>query len=386
METPETQRASGYGASPIIFVKNAKGTHFSVIDEREAEIVEKLGEGKYPHLAEFHPNGKTAYLSYLTSATIEVVDLETLEVVDRNDEPGKGNVGLEVSRCGRYLFAGSYGPFPEGGGPGVSIFDTGWGAGDLELLDRIDTDSSTTGMRLDSTGNLWVGLMDRNEVARISTEPPFEIAETYETGEEPHDIYFFPERQLMLVNNAEDYEAHLFDTLSNELYARVETTYNPHGGAMVLNDGETKLFVPSREEDELTVVELSRVDEVAGDVEFVDDASTYVDTGSPQAFAEPTRDGSYVLVDAYEGNEISIIDTSTEELVRKVEVGDTPVHPRISSDGTKAFVGSMGDDAVTVVDLKPLYSGEPERVKVLNEIENVGKEPSGLFRSWEAFR
>ncbi|MCF6092675.1 hypothetical protein L1765_01540 [Microaerobacter geothermalis] len=361
-------------AGSLMFVKNAGDTGFAVIDVETEEFIKHVGEGEYPHKATFHPNGKWTYLSFIVRSTIEVVNLQTLETEYVEKGIAKGSVGVNLSRDGRYLFIGSYGEIPGENLPGIMVFDTQWGEKPELLLKAKIPLGKCGGLVVDSKNDLWVAVSDQNKVVQISGYPPFEIKQEIPVGKHPHDMVFCKELQMLQVNHADEKFVTFIDVLNNRQIANVPTGYNPHGGKFVIRDGSIKCFVPSRKENIASVIDIQKASLIRT-----------IDLGTPQGFVDVTKDGQYVIFDAYKGNCVSIVDTETYEVVRRVAVGEMPMHPQITHDGSKCFVDSMGEGTISVLDIRPLYDGNPDGVYVRKTIKNVGIKPSGNFFSYRGY-
>ncbi len=373
-------------SSALMFVKNAGDTCFSVIHMEEGRLVKKIGEGQYPHVAFFHPNGRFAYLSYIVSSSIEVVDLRALEIKNKVTDLGKGTVGICISREGRYLFTGSYGKFPDGGGPGISIFDTNFGrTADLTLVKRIPV-GMCAGMVVDSKNDLWAAIADEGKVLRINGAPPFDIKDVFEVGEKPHDLIFSKELQLLQVNPANESYVTYIDTLQNEIIGKVPCGANPHGGKFSIRDGIIRNIVPSRKENVVSVIDIGHVRKRRVGNELLEEALIgQIDVGTPQGFVDITRDGRYAILDAYQTKYLSIIDLKAMELARTIPVGMMPMHPQITWDGLTCFVASMKEGTVSAVDITSLYDQNPAGVFIRTTIHDVGVEPSGNFFSYRGY-
>lgn len=87
-----------------------------------------------------------------------------------------------------------------------------------------------------------------------------------------------------------------------------------------------------------------------------------VQVGNHPAHIVFTQDGKYVLVTNNEDNTVSVIDAKTYKVVQTIPTGKGPHGFRISSDSKYAYIANMSEDTVSVIDLSTLK--ETKRIKV----------------------
>jgi len=101
-----------------------------------------------------------------------------------------------------------------------------------------------------------------------------------------------------------------------------------------------------------------------------------VGVGSPSGVAM-SPDGSRVYVSNVWGNSVSVIDTSTNEVVATVGVGSAPSGVAVSPDGSRVYVTNGDDTSVSVID-----TSTNEVVATVD----VGSAPSGVAVSPDGSR
>ncbi|MBI4148635.1 hypothetical protein HY490_05065 [Candidatus Woesearchaeota archaeon] len=80
-----------------------------------------------------------------------------------------------------------------------------------------------------------------------------------------------------------------------------------------------------------------------------------IDVPGPRpTFNMITPDDKYVLVSNTKGNQLTIIDPSTNEVVKHLYVGNGPEHIIVTPDGKTAYVSIGEDDAIAVIDIATL--------------------------------
>lgn len=364
------QRAVG----PLALVKHLRGEGFTVIDAAAHEPLCHLGEGRQPHALAVHPNGRWGYVPYMASNSLEIVDLWTLEVVDRIDRVGTAPVGATLTRAGRHLFVSSYGTLPTYDDPGLVVFEVG-ADGRLELIDQLPV-GKAAGIVVDARNDVWVALKDANEIVRIDGTEPFLERDRIAVPGDPQDMTYAPAEGLLGVNNVESGCVTFIDVLDAAFRGTVPAP-NPRGGTVV--SAHDRWVVGNKDGDGVTVIDLSAVRREEGN--HLDDAAEQVSLGTPTAFTDVTPDGALLAIDAYEDDRVTFLDPADLDVVARVETGQAPHHPRFSADGRVCYVPSMDADTVTVIDTTPLRTGSTE-ARTLTTIDvPEGAAPSGCFRT-----
>jgi YVTN family beta-propeller protein len=97
--------------------------------------------------------------------------------------------------------------------------------------------------------------------------------------------------------------------------------------------------------------------------EFGSNEISVIDTGTLEIIAtiDPhcraprhavaTRDDKFILATCYGGNEMLVIDRTTDQIVRRVVVGRGPKTVDVSRDGKVAFTADYRDNTLSFIDL-----------------------------------
>lgn len=355
--------------SEVGLVKNMRSKGFSVIDTTTYEYIGQIGEGKHPHALAI--SSGFGYVPYMSSNFVEIIDLASLSVVGKIEEVGDAPVGASLTNDGRYLFVTSYAPIPGEKKPGVSVIDTK----DNSITETVSLGKSA-GVVTDTSNDIWVTLKDDDEVVKISGEPPFEIIERFGLPSGPQDIIMSTDtsnqsqRGLLGVNSVEDDKVTFIE--NSEILSTVEAP-NPRGGSFV--EENERWFVSDTEGDGITVIDINQVRQGSSDPVL-----KRVSTGSPSAFTDVTPDGSIVVIDAYNDDKITFLDTDTLEILDRVETGDNPHHPQFGPEGNICYVPNMEDETVSVVNVEKIYSGGSAEVVRHIEVPG-GTGPSSFFQT-----
>ncbi len=354
-------------------MKNAASGHFSAVDLARGEVVADLGEGRYPHTAVFHPAEPVAYLLYVASAHLEVVDLDRLETVQRVERLGTMPVGSALGPDGDLLFVGTGVELPEGEAPGVLAFAIGED-GRLEPAGARSL-SRSAGVRIGPDGRLYVAQKADGEIAVLGADADLSVEARIPVGAEPHDLHVLEREGLVVANHAGGSSAAFVGPDIEGVRCTAATGTNPHGFAVADGPDFRYGIVPAREDERVAVVDLEAV--ATGD-----DAPTerLLEVGTSTGFAATTPDGRYALVDSYDGPFVTILDLCDLAVAARVDVGGEPLHLVFGPDGEECYVGNMERRDLAVLDTRPLSDDRPAAVSVARRIDGLGEKPSGIFR------
>lgn len=357
--------------SPLL-VKNAGSGYFTAIDPATGAVRATIGDGQFPHTALFHPTIPVAYLVYVASGTVDVVDLRTLEIVQTLPTAGTKPIGNTIGPDGKYFFLGTAAAMPGTDEPGVQAFAIEDG-GTLEPVGRRSL-SRCTGMRTGTTGDVYVGQKRAGEVVALSADEELAVRTRYPTGRHPHDLHVLPADDLVVVNNAGESFATVIDTTERTVVCDVDTGANPHGFALAEGPLGRYGVIPARADHRVAVVDIDAI----GDRD-VDPTEALIDVGTPTGFVDVSPDGRFAVVDAYERPFVTMLDLEDMSVAGRVVVGGRPRHVVFGPTGRKCYVGNMVRSEVTVLDTTPLLDGRPDDVTVDHRLSDLGKQPSGIF-------
>ncbi|MBZ6493805.1 cytochrome D1 domain-containing protein [Natrinema longum] len=369
----ETTATTRHARGPLALVKHLRGAGFTVIDADSHEPIGRVGEGRQPHALAAHPGGRWAYVPYMASNALEVVDLRTLSVADRVETVGTAPVGAVLTRTGRYLFVSTYGGLPGDDRPGLAVFRTD--GEQVELVAELPT-GKAAGLTVDVRNDVWVALKDADEVVRISGTPPFAERDRFAVAGGPQDLAYDPAYGLLGVNDVDAGSVTFVDALEASVLGSVPVP-NPRGGTAV--PASDRWFAGNTDGDGVTVVDVNAVRRDDTDSTAVE----HVPLGTATAFTDATPDGALVAVDAYDDDRVTFLEPATLEIVARVETGPTPRHPQFSADGRVCYVPSVDGDAVTVIDVDAIRStGDSPHDPIVTKIDLPdGAGPAGCFRT-----
>jgi len=152
------------------------------------------------------------------------------------------------------------------------------------------------------------------------------------------------------------------DALSNTLIKSISLEGVVHN-AQISPNGEIlgAVLIPK-----MASHEKEKEDEMAGVAVFFDTKTDQlikkVTVGNHPAHIVYTQNGKYVLVTNSEDNSVSVINTKTYKIIQTISTGRGPHGFRISKDSHYAYIANMGEDTVSVINLFDLK--EERRIKV----------------------
>ncbi|MHB9288181.1 hypothetical protein ACKVMT_14225 [Halobacteriales archaeon Cl-PHB] len=368
---PSTERADARSVQRPTIVKNAASSYFTAVDLAEGETLARLGDGRYPHTAVFHPNGRVAYLLYISSAHVEVIDLDRLETIQRVDDLGRAPVGSALGPDAEHFFLGTGGPLFEGEPPGLialSLDDEGLVTGQSRR-----TLGRSAGMRVGPDDRLYVAQSRDAEVAVLSADADLEEQTRLPVGDKPHDMYVLGD-DLLAVNNAYESYVSFLDIREETVRCEAEVGENPHGFGVAEHEDYRYALVPAREADDFAVVDLDAVD--AGEESPTE---ALIDVGTSTGFVDATPDGRWAITDSYDEEFVTILDLEELAVAGRVEVPGEPLHVVFGPDAERGYVGNMDRPEIAVLDIAPLADDRPGDVTLDRYVDGLGEKPSGIF-------
>ena len=181
-----------------------------------------------------------------------------------------------------------------------------------------------------------------------------QIDHTVVVGKAPEHFDMSPDGRRAFVGNIEESTVSIIDTHEGRELQRVAGFFEPHGFS-VLPDG-SKLYVSSLGAHEVAVVDTSSgriIKRLAvGDVGRVAARDPQRYLADIKGIVNPTltRDGAFVYAADSDSGVLAIIDTKTDQIVKKLKVGAQPWRAYNSPDGRWMLVPNNGDATVSVID------------------------------------
>lgn len=151
----------------------------------------------------------------------------------------------------------------------------------------------------------------------------------------------------------------VLDIGNKKVSATIPGFFEPHGLVCTL-DG-SKVYVSNMGAHEVSIIDaetfniIKRIETGSADVlamvnqlDMSNKLSEIVGAANPTF----TIDGLYAYVADGDSNQVAVIDTSNDEIITTIPVGDEPWRAYASPDGTKMVVPNNGDQTISVIDVK----------------------------------
>lgn len=291
----------------------------------EFSVMRTLEIGQAPHGIRFSPDGSRAYVALSGDDEIAVVELETMQVVDR---------------------------WPAGATPLdlIALDSGGWAVTQFrgDTLVSMESGTEPRTWPVGKAPSLF-GARIINGIAPLVSEfadeltlfdvRTGEITARYPTGTRPYPAEITADGVLAFVPNRDAGTVSVIDLLAGETLAEVEVCTQPEGGA--LSAADTTYIVACGGSDELVYVNTASF-EVTARVAGV----------GPRPFSVAiTPDGRHGIVNNAGGTTVSILDVAAHEIIDELTVGEQPIAVRMHPDGQRAFVSSEISGTLTELGL-----------------------------------
>ena len=190
------------------------------------------------------------------------------------------------------------------------------------------------------------------------------ITATVNVGNNPGAVAVTSDGTKVYVVNVGDGTVSVIDTVTNNVIAKVNVGGTGLRGVAVTPDG-TKVYVANdRSDADPDTVYV--IDTVKNNV------TATVTVGNMAGGVAVTPDGTKVYVANYGSNDVSVIDTATDNLITNVPaVGWGPGSVAITPDGTKVYVTTYHSPYY-------VYVIDTTKDEVISNVKNIGKFPIAI--------
>jgi len=297
------------GASPFAYIANLESNTVSVIDTATDTVTATVNVGIEPSGAAVSPNGTRVYVTNCMSNSVSVVDAAKNKVIDT-------------------VYVGSY-PW------GVAVTPDGT--------------------------KVYVANTASNTISVIDTATN-NVTATVKVGNLPYKIAVSPDgKKVYAVNSGipPDYQGNVsvIDTATNNVTATVNVEKDPQGIA-VSPDG-TKVYVVNSNSYPYYKGTVSVIDTATNNVT----ATVNVGNLPHEIAVNPNGKRAYVVVDipgGYSGKgnidatshtgAVDVIDTTKNEVIARVSVGNYPYEVAVTPDGNEVYVVNYGSNTTSIID------------------------------------
>ena len=290
-------------AQPI-FVLNSLDADVSVIDLASWREIKRIPTGKEPHHLYLTPDEKSLIIANAASDSLSFVDPRT----------------AEIQRTVR----GIVDPYHLRFSPDMKWFVTAanrlnhvdlyrWDGNNLSLVKRIASSRTPSHLWIDSKSTtVYATMQDSNELVAIDLGTQ-SIKWRIRTGAMPADVFGTPDDRTLLVGLTGSNGVEVFDVSSSQP-RRLRTIATGKGAHSFRAVGDRRhVLVSNRVANTISKIDFQSLVVV----------DSYPAPGGPDDM-ELTRDGRLILVTSRWARKLSIIDTTTRQLIRQVKVGKSP--------------------------------------------------------------
>jgi len=297
------------GASPFAYIANLESNTVSIIDTATDTVTATVNVGSEPSGAAVSPDGTRVYVTNCMSNSVSVIDAAKNKVMDT-------------------VYVGSY-PW------GVAVSPDGT--------------------------KVYVANTASNNISVIDTATN-NVTATVKVGNLPYKIAVAPDgKKVYAVNSGipPDYQGtvSVIDAATNNVTATVNVEKDPHGIA-VSPDG-AKVYVVNSNSYPYYKGTVSVIDTTTNNVT----ATINVESLPHGIAVSPNGTRAYVAVDipgGYSGKgnidatshtgAVDVIDTTKNEVIARVSVGNYPYEVAVTPDGNEVYVVNYGSNTTSVID------------------------------------
>jgi len=222
---------------------------------------------------------------------------------------------------------------------------------------------------LDQNGLLWTRDMADKSNTKVIDPRTLKLIENIHVGGVINPVEVTPDGKLVFIPASSHNEVWVVDIESFEVLKKIPVGLFPCDVDFT-PDGEL-LYVPNRDSDTVSVISVPQL-QVIETIDFPEGDAPFMLTVS--------HDGKYVFVENYgkrsDGTDLgggkseSIIDVSTNKIIKTVDLGGRPGVSEPTPDGKFTYIGVQDIGSVAVLDISKL--------EIVKHIP-VGKGPKGLL-------
>jgi YVTN family beta-propeller protein len=295
--------SAAQAANPI-FVLNSLDANVSVIDSATWKETRRIPTGKEPHHIYLTPDEKSVIVANAGGDSLTFIDPRTAEV--------------------QHVVRGTIDPYQLRFSPDMKWFVTvanrlnhidiyRWDGKELTLAKRIPSSKTPSHIWIDSKSTTaYATMQDSDELVAVDLATQTLKWRT-KTGKMPADVFGTPNDKYLLVGLTGDNHVQVFDVSGAEpkVFKTIATGEGAHA-FRAAGDGR-HVFVGNRVANTINKIDYLNLESVM----------QFAAPGGPDCM-EVTADGKFLFVSSRWIKKMSVIDTTTGQLVRQVKVGKSP--------------------------------------------------------------
>lgn len=291
-------------AKPPIFVLNSLDATVSVIDPVSWKVTKSIATGKEPHHMYMTPDQKSIIIANALSDTLTFIDPKT----------------AEVQRTVRDVLD----PYQLSFSPDMKWFVTAanrlnhvdiyrWDGTEMVLAKRVLTGKTPSHLWIDSSSKtIFCTMQDSDELVAIDLNTQA-IKWRTKTGPMPADVFGTPDDKLLLVGLTGGDGVEVYD-VSGPLPRKLQLLKTGLGAHAFRSMGDKRhVLVSNRVANTINKIDFQTMTVV----------DNYPAPSGPDCM-DVSADGRFIYVTSRWARKLTIIDTTTREVVRQVKVGKSP--------------------------------------------------------------
>ena len=307
------------------YVTNEDGESVSVLDTDKAEVVATVNVGKRPRGLELSRDGARLYVAVsglpkcppsvpdeecaklkrdLTADGIAVIDTATLKL-NRLLKSGSDPEQFDLSHDGKQLF--------------ISNEDTGTltvvGIASGAVEATVPVGKEPEGVRVTPDGRWIVVTSESGNTIYVIDAHTLKMVKSVPVGKRPRDVAFAPDGRTVYISGEFDasvYKTTIPDSASATKLVQLRREAKPMG--VVLDASHNRLFVSTGRGGTVAVVSLEDAAKLV----------TEIQVGARPWGIALSHDGKRLYTANGSSNDVTIIDTTTLQVLKKVAVGKSP--------------------------------------------------------------
>ena len=307
------------------YVTNEDGESVSVLDTDKAEVIATVNVGKRPRGIKLSHDGKQLFVAVsglpkcppsvpdaecaklkhdLSADGIAIIDTATLKLV-KLLKSGSDPEQFDVSHDGKQLFVTN-----EDAGT-VSVVAIASGAVEA----TIPVGKEPEGVRVSPDGRWIVATSESGNAIYVIDPQALKVVKSVPVGKRPRDVAYGPDGKTIYVSNEFDaslYKTTIPDSDSATKLLQLRPEAKPMG--LVLDAPRKRLFLSTGRGGTVAVISLE------GEPKLV----TEIPVGTRPWGMALSRDGKRLFTANGSSNDVTIVDTTTLQVVKKVPVGKSP--------------------------------------------------------------
>ncbi len=215
-----------------------------------------------------------------------------------------------------------------------------------------------------SNPHMTMATMDGKRLVTTGTQKNYAVITDLQTrdvrkvrlGIAPEHFVISHDGRWAYVGDMEEGAVSIVDLVNSKEVNRIPGFYEPHGFSMLPD--MSKVYVSNLGAHEIGVIDVKSQRLIKtlyiGNTHVLASFNLDKRLSEINGIANPTLtlDGRYLYAADGDSNQVAVIDTRTDNVIKTISVGQNPWRVYVSPDGRRALVPNNGDQTVSVIDIK----------------------------------